>query len=210
MSQEIQTSATSFERPTAIRREVVWNKGAVVRVKVPTGAKRASYVGDDMRINYFLFDQSVKNGGVRCHVHLKGEETPELRGTEVSAKVELWKKTLSNGREYLYLDFHLVPDSAVVTHRFGVVPRASDVTLAEGWEIFETPQPLQGAVIFTPPDAKLALSQADKGEAFLARLREACPFEEELKSAQSRIESDTQSLGESLAIRWGARVTKKK
>lgn len=204
MTQNTQTSAVSAERPAVINREALWDTGAIVRIKVPTGAKRASFVGKTGTLFYYLFDQSVKNGGVRCHVHLKGEDSPELRGKELTAKVTLWKKTMSDGRQYLYVDFVPIADSAKATHRLAIVPQSSDVAATDGWTIFETPKPLQGAVIFAPPDAKVALSAHDKAEAFLAGMRERLPVE-----IKQQLENETTQAGaKALASRWGAKVSK--
>lgn len=217
MTQVNGTSGTSDERPTLVSRELVWDQGAIVKIKVPTGAMRSSFEGQNakgegVKIKYFVFDQTVKNGSVRCHVHLRGEDTPELRGKSIVAKAQVWKKTFSNGRQYLYIDFHPVEKNVEVTHRLGVLPQASEVTPVKGWTIFETPRPMQGAIVFAPPDAKLSLSQHDKAEAFLAGLRACVP--EELQ-AQLRVEeaqkaAGAQSPAEALAGRWGAKVTKKK
>ena len=160
MSYVGQAYAAPAERPTVTKREVVW-QGAVVNLRVPATANESVYVDSQVAIPYLHFAHSVKNGNVHCHILLDGE-TPDLRGEYVTAAVSVLKKTMSNGQEALYVDLRPVQDSTPVTHRFGVISRVFDLIPAESWTVFETPKPLRGAIVFTPPDAKLAQPESQQ------------------------------------------------
>lgn len=65
------------------------------------------------------------------------------------------KKVLSDGREYLYLDFTPVGYATPATHKVVVASRADQYWLQPDWVVFETPPPLNSLVIITPPGVKV-------------------------------------------------------
>lgn len=152
--------ATSSATPvTVLKRELLWGGGAIA-IKIPTDAEEGQYPSDVGPPNRFLrFPQNVKGGVVNIFCHLDPNEEPEsVRGKKFILDVGIWRKTLSDGRQYLYVDLDtpISKDSTLVTDRLAVMScKASDIVQQEGLTVFETPAPLDGVIVVTPAESKI-------------------------------------------------------
>lgn len=123
--------------------------GAVVKVKIPARATASTYPGNMDETHYIRFMRSVRGGCVNFFLHTTDLE---LRGKNIIALASVFKKTLADMREYLYVDMTPLPGSTAVTHQL-LVLSAGDRLWTEGKHLtFETPGPLEGLIIFTPRD----------------------------------------------------------
>lgn len=151
----IATAPAASSSASQIIRTLLWD-GATVSMKIPTDAKEGSYPADeDNPPNRFVqFVQNVKGGVVNFFYH---GDNPELAcGTRVIANVEIWRKALPDGRQFLYVDLDppVKPDAAI-THRIAVMScKASDID-GSSLTVFETPEPLQGVVVVAPVESKI-------------------------------------------------------
>jgi hypothetical protein len=136
---------------TVVDRTVI-AEGFIVRMRVPRLARKNEFNGEGKKIPFLQFSQNVRGGRVNFFVHT---DDVSLRGSLVTASATVLRKTLSDGREYLYVD--LVPDKrgTLVTHRLAVVDqsRESDWQI-EGATTVVTPSPIRGVIVFAPPDTK--------------------------------------------------------
>ena len=130
-----------------VSREKIW-EGAVVELRVPADARKGIYKDEQTEVHYLMFDRNVRGGSVHCFLH----GNLECRGEKITAEVIVMRKTLADGRQYLYLELTIVPRSTKLTHRLSVLPDGPEPWA--GYETqFVTPAPLQGIVILTRPDA---------------------------------------------------------
>jgi len=127
-------------------RTLLWNHGTV-RVSIPKDAKWGSFEDESVDLHFLQFAPFVKGGRVNVFVH---NATDTMIGKRITASAELWKKTLEDGRSYLYVDLRPSSESKDPTHRMVVV---SGPTTEES--AFKTPAPLVGYVLFMAPDAKI-------------------------------------------------------
>ena len=142
------STANIKPRATVVSRTLIW-EGAIVAYKVPATAEMNEFKNPTLTLRYLSTRQAVKRGVVYVHVHLP--EGEELRGKKIVARASVWNKTLSNGCQYLHID--LRPTQGEVSHRFVTVPELGEVPKLEGWHVIEIPHPLEGAIIFMPPNA---------------------------------------------------------
>lgn len=140
------------ERLAVVERKMLW-RGGVSKIKIPLEARLMEFRNGANALKYFEFHRAVPGGIVKCFVHLKNEADKNCRGSRIKAAVAVMSKTLSDDREYLYVDLVPAHELAPVTHRLAVVPANSKVE--EGWETFPTPSPVRGMVVMAPPDAKI-------------------------------------------------------
>ncbi len=134
-------------------RELLWSEG-VVKISVPLDALERTYKDGDISIQYLQFPRLVGGGKINCFVH----DNLSCRGEKINADVRVMKKTMKDGREYLYID--LRHTLSPITHRLAVMVSDepgvwSKKAKKEGWVVFETPDPMWGAIILAPPDAKI-------------------------------------------------------
>ncbi len=140
-------------QPVAVlKRELLW-KGSVVVVKVPKDARVTQVSNPVGDLSYAQFPQLVRGGVVNMHIHTG---TPaDLIGKTIKASVEVYKKEHADGREFIYVDFHPIADDTPVTHRLAVMQMIPGITrFAKEALVFETPAPLQGAVVIINHDQK--------------------------------------------------------
>ena len=144
-------SATSARaRVAVLSREVIF-AGAIVKERIPLDAQVGRYDHDGKDVPFLQFARAVPGGRVNLFVHTSATS---LLGETICASATLWKKTLEDGRAFLYVDLIPVSDDQKVTHRLVVMNRA-DSGWGEDCLIFDTPAPLRGLVIFAPPEAKM-------------------------------------------------------
>lgn len=135
-------------KATVANRALLW-EGAIVEYEVPTDAIVREFHSPALSLRYLETFVSVVRGGIFVYVHLT--DSTELRGKRIVAMAGVHKKTLSDGRSYLHVDLRTA--EAEVTHRLVIASKADEVRKEDGWEVFETPAPLGGAIVFLPPGA---------------------------------------------------------
>ncbi|MSR70716.1 hypothetical protein EXS62_01615 [Candidatus Kaiserbacteria bacterium] len=142
--------------PVAVaKRDLLWS-GGVVQLKVPANARTLSAPNPEGgAICYLQFPQVVKGGMVNIHVHT--ERPDDYVGKKVTAKTEVFVKEHQDGRRFVYIDLKPVADDTEPTHRLAVMQMVPGVTrFADGALVFETPAPLQGAVVIVGHDQKFS------------------------------------------------------
>lgn len=135
-------------------RRLLW-EGGTVAIKIPTNATIGTYSSPAGAKHFLQFMQYVRGGVVNIHYH--GSMLASFRGKKVLAHLQVWLKTLDDGREFLYLDLHPVSDqSAPPTKRLAVmVFKAEEIVGDENFRIFETPAPLTGTIIIAPVESQI-------------------------------------------------------
>lgn len=137
----------------SVKRETVHAGGEVVSLRVPLDAREGSFPSPEGNNPYLQFAQNVRGGAVNIFVH--GTEPARFRGTRVTAKVRVLKKTLADGRSFLHINLLPVQEDTVSrTHRLAVMSE-SDVILEEGFVSFKTPDPLEGMIVLAPLGSKI-------------------------------------------------------
>lgn len=144
-------SAASTHPVTDVERTVLYT-GPIVKMKVPVGASGGAYPSSEGLIPYLQFCHTIPGGRVNFFVHTADKM---VRGRTITAGASVLKKTLPDGREYLYVDLKPVEADTPITHRLAVMNN-----LDASWDnsdplIFATPLPLKGVIIFASPDAKM-------------------------------------------------------
>jgi hypothetical protein len=141
------TSSPRAHTPTPVQeRRKLWAEGSV-SIKIPEIAKWAFFRNEEVDVDFLQFGRTIKGGTINMYVH---DARNEMIGKTITAKAELWQKTLIDGRSFFYIDLHPSQD-AKPTHRLIVMDGATDIQGA-----FMTPSPMKGYVLFVDPDAKLA------------------------------------------------------
>lgn len=144
---------------------MLWNGGSIA-IKIPEGAKWASYKDESADLQFLQFTRFVKGGVINLYVH---DANDSMIGRSIIANVELWRKMLTDGRSFLYIDLRPALGAREFTHQMLV---KDGMTLNKA--AFNTPGPLQGYVLFTasqPKDtAKKPAKPASTGDAQLDRL----------------------------------------
>ncbi len=134
MSDVLEVAEVVTERAPV--RTLLWS-GGVVEIKVSGDAETREVTtreGEELR--YLRFQRGIRGGHINCFLHTKNAA---LRGTRITARVEVWQKELEDGRRFLYLDFRQTRDA--VTHRLVVMPgKPDEATIPEGSLGFETPE----------------------------------------------------------------------
>ncbi|HEY0010477.1 MAG TPA: hypothetical protein VGB97_01015 [Candidatus Paceibacterota bacterium] len=144
-------ASTDYIPVPVIARETL-HTGPVVKVKVPVGANDGAYPDGDEMVPFMAFHHNVPGGFVKFFVH-SGDAA--LRGKTITASASVHRKQLQDDRLYLYVDLHPVDADTPVTHRLAVLPKGPGSWDALDHTKFETPAPINGLVIFAPPEAKL-------------------------------------------------------
>lgn len=155
MSGSAEKCTMSHQQPTNAKpkvtiadRSLLW-EGAIIEYEVPPDTIAREFNTSALSIRYLETCVNVVRGGVFIYIHLP--DATELRGKKITAVASVHKKTLSNKREYLHVD--LRPTEANVTHRLVITAKADEFRREVGWEVFETPSPLSGAIVFMSPGA---------------------------------------------------------
>lgn len=146
-------AAPAASSPVAVlERKMLWN-GGIITIAVPATAEEGEYPSDAGPNKFVRFAQNVKGGVVNFFVH--DTEPTRLCGTRITAEVEVWQKTLADGREFLYVDLDPTSNAMPVMHRLAVMScKASDID-GSGLTVFKTPEPLQGVVVVAPAESKI-------------------------------------------------------
>lgn len=144
-------AASAYIPVPVIARETLYT-GAVVKIKVPIGATDGSYSNGDEEIPFLRFCHNIRSGRVNFFVCTKDTA---LLGRTITAVASVLKKTLEDGREYLYVDLTPVSNDTPITHRLTVMNNIDGSWNSDDHLIFETPAPLNGIIIFAPPGAKM-------------------------------------------------------
>ena len=148
------------DNPT-IARTVVWDDGAIVRIVIAKDARPGLVPNDAGDIPFLRFSRDVRGGRVRCFVHTD----QDLAGKKITARAIVMEREREDGSTSLYLDFIPVADDEPVTHRLTVVTHEPALGAGTDWRIFQTPEPLCGAIVFSEPDAKVNLTWQNPVEA---------------------------------------------
>ena len=147
--------------PSAVvSRETVFG-GPVVCLAIPAKVVTGVYWSEHGPQSFIRFARWVKADGKSGAVNIFVHDNNPLQhcGTTVLAIARIIKKTFADGRAFLHIDLYPVPPRLVPTHRLVVVPKACDLLPEEGWRIFETPAPLQGAIVILDPDQKVRFKE---------------------------------------------------
>lgn len=152
------TSREAARAPVGVvGRELLHAAPELVTVKVPVEAKEGSFPSDAGDNEYVQFAQHVKGGVVNFFVH--GADPRRFCGETITARVEIWKKSLSDGRSFLYVDLQQAggaPQCRVVA----MSARPERLELPGDAKTFETIEPLVGCVVLAPLDAKIVVKTA--------------------------------------------------
>ena len=134
------------------KRELLWS-GGTVEIKVPVDARYGEFKdGKGNTLPFLKFARSVKGGMINFFVH---NHKLECRGRKIKAEVQVWRKEFEDGREFLYIDLRPVLQDTPFTHRLVVMSGAPGTWLSQDGAVFETPWPLQAAIILTAPGKKI-------------------------------------------------------
>lgn len=144
--------AASTYVPVPVIDRATLHTGPIVRVKVPVGATDGSYPNGNYEVPFLQFCHNIRGGRVNFFLHT---DDSALRGKTITAAASVLKKTLEDGREYLYVDLTPVSDDTPITHRLAVMNNVNGSWDGDGHLIFVTPEPLDGIIIFAPPGAKV-------------------------------------------------------
>ena len=140
------------------KRERLWF-GPTVLIKIPRLAVERSYpaVNGVSGGKYLQFPRPVRGGVVNLFYH--HEEPDSVRNELVIAEVEVWRKTATAGREFIYID--LKPTSADKwTHFLTVMPfKKDELVRGDDYRMFELPVSggLTGTIIIAPTGSKVLL-----------------------------------------------------
>lgn len=145
-------SAASAYVPVPVIARDTLHTGSVVKMKVPVGASDGTYSNGDEELPFLQFCHNIRGGRVNFFVHTNDSA---LRGKTITVSASVLKKTLEDGREYLYIDLTPVSNDTPITHRLAVMNNIEGSWDSEDYLIFETPEPLDGIIIFAPPGAKM-------------------------------------------------------
>ena len=124
---------------------------------VPSTAEEGEYPSDAGPQKFVRFAQNVKGGVVNFFVH--DDEPTRFLGKKIIAEVEIWEKTLADGRKFLYVDLDLTSiDVIFVTHRLAVMSmKKKDVLVQKGFVTCETSAPLVGVIVIAPIESKIII-----------------------------------------------------
>jgi hypothetical protein len=112
VAQDATSPSTAERKPRAVlARELLWDKGTI-SIVVPTTARDGEFPLEDKTLLFLQFTRNIKNGVVNLFVH--GDDLDALRGKEIVAHVNLFRKCMDDGKSYLYVD--LIPTSGPATH----------------------------------------------------------------------------------------------
>lgn len=142
-----------LQRP--IQRELLWDESETVLIKIPMNGTIGEYPSSSGAKQFLQFRQNVKGGVVNVHYH--DSNLLSFFGKKVIVRPEIWMKTNSDGRKFLYVDLYPVPTQSLKpTHRLTVLNCGIDEIVEDkDFCIFETPLPLIGAVVIMPFDSKI-------------------------------------------------------
>jgi hypothetical protein len=104
------TAASAHVPAQVIKRETL-HTGSIVRIRVSVDASDGSYPNGDEEIPFLQFCRSIRGGRVNFFVHTKDFA---VRGKKITALASVHKKTLDDGREYLYVDLVPVNDDTAI------------------------------------------------------------------------------------------------
>lgn len=154
--------AASTTVPAPIKsRETLWT-GGIVKMKVPSFINDGVYDNGEEELSYLHFFRPIRGGGVNMFVH---SDDTRLVNTTIRASVTVIKKIFTDGREYLHIDLKPVPDDTPVTHRLSIMNKGQGSWDDGSHLIFETPPPLSGLIILSPPTAKIVAAETLSAEA---------------------------------------------
>lgn len=106
------TSPSTARTPRkVISRDLLWDKGTI-SIVVPTTAREGEFSDESVSLKFLQFTRNIKNGVVNLFVH--GDDLKSLRGKEIVAHVNLYRKCMDDGKSYLYVD--LIPTNGAATH----------------------------------------------------------------------------------------------
>lgn len=133
--------------------------GATVVIKIPRLSREGTYppVNGAPGGKYLQFARPVRGGVVNLFYH--HEEPDSFRGELVVAEVEVWQKTVTGGREFIYVD--LKPTSIDKwTHSLAVMPfKKNELVRGDDYRMFELPKSggLVGTIVIAPVGNKIML-----------------------------------------------------
>ena len=155
MLPSIIAAPTASSSVAVLERKMLW-EGGVISIAVPETAEEGEYPSDAGPNKFVRFAQNVKGGVINFFVH--DEEPTRLRGTRITAEVEIWEKTLADGRKFLYIDLDPASQVMPVMHRLAVMSmKKKDVLVQEGFVTCETPMPLVGVIVLAPAASKILI-----------------------------------------------------
>lgn len=141
------TYDTSLE-PTA--REVVsrekLGEGFVFSIKVPPTVNSFETQEGE---KYDQFGRPVNGGWINFHIF----GNPEKRGKKIRVEATVWKKTMDDGSEYLYVDLKPT-DAKRLSHELKIYKKDAQQpsSLPEGTELFTCYGEIFGSIAFVPID----------------------------------------------------------
>jgi hypothetical protein len=151
-SLDVAAPATSARIPAPPRAREVLLDGPIVAVSIPRSAYAGHYENDQVSIHYLQFPFAVRGGLVNCYLHTDDET---LRGRTVVARATVAKKIFEDGRQFLYIDLKPVDRETEVTHRLAILSYKLALDAYPDWTVLRTLRPIDGMIIFAPPDAKI-------------------------------------------------------
>ncbi len=120
-----------MKKASVIDREIIHDGvlyGTVIEVAIPKKAKRRTFPGAEGENSYLHFTRYERGGMINLHVR----SNDELQGKTIRAQVQVVKKTMSDGREFIYLD--LFPINKRPTHWYHIF--GSDKEAYSDWLSF--------------------------------------------------------------------------
>ncbi|MDP1689634.1 MAG: hypothetical protein Q8L52_00270 [bacterium] len=155
MLSSIEAVAVSAASPSVsvLNRQILWS-GGVISINVPPSAKEGEYPSAIGPKKFVKFAQGVKGGVVNFFVH--DEDPARFCGKQIIAGIEIWQKTLVDGRKFLYVDLDLAQYAMCIPNRIAVMSvLEKDLVFQDGMVAFETPSPLQGVIVVARADGKI-------------------------------------------------------
>jgi hypothetical protein len=120
---------------------------AVVSIPQPAIVKKFTTPEDEP---YEQFGVPVAGGFINFHLFDRAQ--CQTRGKKIWVKAQIWKKTMSDGMEFLYVD--LRPTEERLTHERKIFQRREDIpaALPKGSIQFNTFGHIRGSLVFIPHD----------------------------------------------------------
>ena len=116
-------------------------------ISVPKPAQTKTFQTPD-GVPYEQFGLPVSGGFLNFHIFDYAKCV--RRGNKLWVEAKVWRKTMSDGRQFLYVDLH--PTEERLTHERKLYQRPEDVPndLPVGTIRFDTLAPINGVLVFIP------------------------------------------------------------
>ena len=132
---------------------------AIIEIKIPDGANEGFYPDGNKNVPFLQFCRSVTGGLVNFFLH---SDDLSVRGKVITVSASVHKKTLYDGRSFLYVDLTPVAEGTPVKKRLIVKNKGDGCNVLVSHNSYRTPKPLGGVIIITDAGVKTTNPSKDK------------------------------------------------